>query len=77
MSTPGHSQRCHRAHRREYVAPALQVAPVHADVGLRAHLGGLIDNLLLTAELEAMEQTRERLAAKRAEIALRAASAVR
>jgi len=31
----------------------------------------------LTAELEAMEQTRERLAAKREEIALRAASAAR
>jgi hypothetical protein len=39
--------------------------------------GFLIDNLLGTAELEAMEQTRGRLAAKREEIALRAASATR
>ena len=44
---------------------------------MQAHLGGLIENLLITAELEAMEQTRGRLAAKREEIALRAASATR
>ena len=35
---------------------------------MQAHLGGLIENLLVTAELEEMEQTRERLAAKREEI---------
>jgi GntR family hexuronate regulon transcriptional repressor len=51
--------------------------PKAARAAMQAHLGGLIENLLLTAELEAMEQTRERLAAKREEIALRAASAVR
>jgi hypothetical protein len=44
---------------------------------MQAHLGGLIEHLLVTAELEEMERTRERLAAKREEIANRAASAVR
>jgi hypothetical protein len=44
---------------------------------MQSHLGGLIENLLLTAELEAIEQTRERLAAKREEMSLRAASAAR
>jgi hypothetical protein len=44
---------------------------------MQAHLDGLIENLTLTAELEAMEQTRERLAAKREEIARRAASAAK
>jgi len=51
--------------------------PKAARAAMQAHLGGLIDNLLVTAELEAMEQTRGRLAAKREEIALRAASATR
>jgi GntR family transcriptional regulator, hexuronate regulon transcriptional repressor len=51
--------------------------PKAARGAMQTHLGGLIENLLLTAELEAMEQTRERLAAKREEIALRAASATR
>jgi GntR family transcriptional regulator, hexuronate regulon transcriptional repressor len=51
--------------------------PKAAREAMQTHLGGLIENLLLTAELEAMEQTRERLAAKREEIALRAASATR
>lgn len=48
-----------------------------ARYAMQTHLGGLIENLLLTAELEAMEQTRERLAGKREEIALRAASAAK
>jgi GntR family hexuronate regulon transcriptional repressor len=51
--------------------------PKAARAAMQSHLGGLIENLLLTAELEAMEQTRERLAAKRKEISLRAASAAR
>lgn len=51
--------------------------PKTARAAMQAHLGGLIENLLLTAELEAMEQTRERLAAKREEIARRAASAAK
>jgi GntR family transcriptional regulator, hexuronate regulon transcriptional repressor len=51
--------------------------PKSARAAMQTHLGGLIENLLLTAELEAMEQTRERLAAKREEIAHRAASAAR
>ena len=51
--------------------------PKAARAAMQSHLGGLIENLLLTAELEAMEQTRERLAAKREEISLRAASAAR
>jgi GntR family hexuronate regulon transcriptional repressor len=51
--------------------------PTAARAAMQAHLGGLIENLLVTAELEAMEQTRGRLAAKREEIALRAASATR
>jgi GntR family transcriptional regulator, hexuronate regulon transcriptional repressor len=51
--------------------------PKAARAAMQTHLGGLIENLLLTAELEAMEQTRERLAAKREEISLRAASAAR
>jgi GntR family transcriptional regulator, hexuronate regulon transcriptional repressor len=48
-----------------------------ARAAMQAHLGGLIENLLTTAELEEMERTRERLAAKREEIANRAASVVR
>jgi DNA-binding FadR family transcriptional regulator len=51
--------------------------PKAARAAMQTHLGGLIENLLLTAELEAMEQTRERLASKREEIALRAASAAK
>jgi GntR family hexuronate regulon transcriptional repressor len=51
--------------------------PKAARAAMHAHLGGLIENLLHTAELEEMERTRERLAAKREEIALRAASATR
>ena len=51
--------------------------PKAARAAMQAHLGGLIENLLLTAELDAMERTRERLAAKREEIALRAVSAAR
>ncbi|KQY92551.1 GntR family transcriptional regulator [Caulobacter sp. Root1455] len=51
--------------------------PKAARSAMQTHLGGLIENLLLTAELEAMEQTRERLASKREEIALRAASAAK
>ena len=51
--------------------------PKAARAAMQAHLGGLIENLLITAELEAMEQTRARLAAKREEITRRAASATR
>jgi len=51
--------------------------PKAARAAMKDNLGGLIDNLLVTAELEAMEKTRGRLAAKREEIALRAASATR
>jgi GntR family hexuronate regulon transcriptional repressor len=51
--------------------------PRAARSAMQAHLGGLIENLLLTAELEAIERTRESLAAKREEIALRAASAAK
>src|SRR5262249_46732662 len=51
--------------------------PKTARAAMQAHLDGLIENLMITAELEAMEQTRERLAAKREEIARRAASAAR
>jgi DNA-binding FadR family transcriptional regulator len=51
--------------------------PKAARLAMQTHLGGLIENLLLTAELDAMERTREGLAAKRDEIALRAASAAR
>jgi DNA-binding FadR family transcriptional regulator len=51
--------------------------PKAARAAMQAHLGGLIENLMLTAELEAVEQTRARLAAKREEIARRAASTTR
>ena len=51
--------------------------PKAARTAMQAHLGGLIENLLITAELEEMERTRERLAAKREEIANRAASVIR
>lgn len=51
--------------------------PKAARAAMQAHLGGLIENLLVTAELEEMERTRERLAAKREEIANRAASVIR
>lgn len=51
--------------------------PKAARAAMQTHLGGLIENLLVTAELEAMEQTHERLAAKREEIARRAASTTR
>lgn len=44
---------------------------------MQSHLGGLIENLLITAELEEMERTRARRAAKRDEIAQRAASTTR
>jgi len=49
--------------------------PRAARTAMQAHLGGLIENLLLTAELQELEQTRERLAAKREEIERRASSA--
>src|SRR3954453_13629092 len=49
--------------------------PKAARAAMQAHLGGLIENLLLTAELQELEQTRERLAAKREEIERRALSA--
>jgi GntR family hexuronate regulon transcriptional repressor len=49
--------------------------PKVARAAMRTHLEGLIENLLVTAELEALEQTRARLASKREEIARRAASA--
>jgi len=49
--------------------------PKAARAAMQAHLGGLIENLLLTAELQEMEQTRARLAAKREEIERRAGSA--
>jgi GntR family hexuronate regulon transcriptional repressor len=51
--------------------------PKAARAAMQAHLGGLIENLLITAELEEMERTRERLAAKREEIANRAAIVIR
>src|ERR1700733_11039113 len=49
--------------------------PKAAHTAMQAHLGGLIENLLLTAELQELEQTRERLASKREEIERRASSA--
>jgi GntR family transcriptional regulator, hexuronate regulon transcriptional repressor len=49
--------------------------PKAARAAMQAHLGGLIENLLHTAELQEMEQTRARLAAKREEIERRAACA--
>jgi GntR family hexuronate regulon transcriptional repressor len=49
--------------------------PKAARTAMQAHLGGLIENLLLTAELQALEETRERLASKREEIERRASSA--
>ncbi|HWM69169.1 MAG TPA: FadR/GntR family transcriptional regulator [Steroidobacteraceae bacterium] len=49
--------------------------PKAARTAMQAHLGGLIENLLLTAELQELEQTRERLASKREEIERRASSA--
>jgi DNA-binding FadR family transcriptional regulator len=49
--------------------------PKAARTAMQAHLGGLIENLLLTAELQELEQTRARLASKREEIERRAASA--
>lgn len=51
--------------------------PKAARAAMQAHLGGLLENLLITAELQEMEQTRARLAAKREEIARRAASTTR
>jgi GntR family transcriptional regulator, hexuronate regulon transcriptional repressor len=48
-----------------------------ARAAMQSHLGGLIENLLITAELEELEQTRARLAAKREEIAQRATSTTR
>ena len=51
--------------------------PKAARTAMQAHLSGLIENLMITAELEAMEQTRSRLAAKREEITRRAASTTR
>ena len=51
--------------------------PKAARAAMQAHLSGLIENLMITAELEAMEQTRSRLAAKREEITRRAASTTR
>jgi GntR family hexuronate regulon transcriptional repressor len=49
--------------------------PKAARAAMQAHLGGLIENLLVTAELQEMEQTRARLAAKREEIERRAGCA--
>jgi DNA-binding FadR family transcriptional regulator len=49
--------------------------PRAARAAMQAHLGGLIENLLHTAELQEMEQTRARLAAKREEIERRGACA--
>jgi DNA-binding FadR family transcriptional regulator len=49
--------------------------PKAARSAMQLHLSGLIENLLLTAELQEMEQTRARLAAKREEIERRAACA--
>lgn len=49
--------------------------PKAAREAMQAHLGGLIENLLITAELQEMEQTRARLAAKREEIERRGACA--
>src|SRR5215470_17495312 len=49
--------------------------PKAARAAMQAHLGGLIENLLHTAELQEMEQTRARLAAKREEIERRGACA--
>src|SRR6201986_4479641 len=46
--------------------------PKAARTAMQAHLGGLIENLLLPAELQELEQTRERLAAKREESEKRA-----
>jgi DNA-binding FadR family transcriptional regulator len=48
--------------------------PKAARSAMQAHLGGLIENLLVTAELHELEQTRERLAAKREEIERRSLS---
>ena len=51
--------------------------PKAARAAMQAHLSGLIENLMITAELEALEQTRSRLAEKREEIIKRAASTTR
>src|ERR1700730_14043782 len=51
--------------------------PKSARGAMQTHLGGLIENVLLAAEIGETETTHERLAAKREEIALRAASAAR
>jgi GntR family hexuronate regulon transcriptional repressor len=51
--------------------------PRAARSAMQAHLGGLIENLLLTAELEAIERTRESLAARRAISSRLAASAAK
>jgi len=51
--------------------------PNAARAAMQTHLGGLIENLLITAELEEMEQARARLTAKRDEIARRATSTTR
>jgi GntR family transcriptional regulator, hexuronate regulon transcriptional repressor len=51
--------------------------PKEARAAMQTHLSGLIDNLLVTAELDAMEQTRTRLATKREEIKQRATSTKR
>jgi GntR family hexuronate regulon transcriptional repressor len=49
--------------------------PKAARAAMQAHLGGLMENLLITAELQEMEQTRARLAAKREEIERRGSCA--
>ena len=51
--------------------------PKEARAAMQTHLSGLIENLLVTAELDAMEQTRTRLATKREEIKQRATSTKR
>jgi len=51
--------------------------PKAARAAMHAHLSGLIENLIHTAELQALEQTRARLAAKREEISRRTTSTTR
>ncbi len=68
-------QRPLRDEHQEIIESLRTRDPKAARTAMQAHLGGLIENLLHTAELQEMEQTRARLAAKREEIERRAACA--
>ena len=58
---------------REIIESLRTRDPRTARAAMHAHLNGLVENLLTTAELEAMKATRERLAARREEVAKRTA----